>query len=100
LPDDELFAFAGLWENNKEFGESATIIPTSCNEATAAYHDRMPVILDKADWAVRLNPANSKEQLLSLIRPAPVDLLHTRPVSTMVNSPKNRSPECAAPLQM
>ena len=98
LEDDGLFAFAGLWETNKEFGESATIITTRCNAATAAYHERMPVILDRADWPIWLGPSSSKEQLLSLIKPAPVDLLSIRPVSTLVNSPKNQSPECVAPL--
>lgn len=99
LHDDGLFAFAGLWESNREFGESATIITTHCNEATAAYHDRMPVILDRADWAVWLGQSSSKEQLLSLIKPAPVDLLSIRTVSTLVNSPKNQTPECVAALR-
>jgi putative SOS response-associated peptidase YedK len=97
LPDDGLFAFAGLWERNKEFGESATIITTSCNDATAAYHDRMPVILDRADWAIWLAESSSKEQLQSLIKPAPADMLSIRPVSTLVNSPKNQAAECVAP---
>ena len=100
LEDDGLFAFAGLWESNKEFGESCTIITTSCNEQTAAYHDRMPVILDKADWPIWLGQSSSKEQLLSLIKPASLDLLAICPVSTLVNSPRNQFAECVAPLMI
>ncbi len=53
LPNDELFSFAGLWENwvNKQTGETCktyTIITTDANEQIAEIHNskkRMPVVL-------------------------------------------------------
>jgi hypothetical protein len=54
----------------------------------------MFMITDQSAIIIGIN-----ELLLSLIKPAPVDLLHIRPVSTTVNSVKNQSPECVAPLQ-
>ena len=47
--DDELFAFAGLWEEWKspegELIQTCTIITTEANELAADFHHRMPVIL-------------------------------------------------------
>lgn len=97
LHDKGLFAFAGLWEANKEFGESCTIITTSANGTLAPYHDRMPVIVDRADWQIWLANSSSKAQLESLVRPAPNDLLTTTPVSKTVNSPRHDGPECVEP---
>jgi putative SOS response-associated peptidase YedK len=65
-------------ESNREFGESATIITTRYKEAIAANYDQISVILDRADWMVWLGQSSSKEQLLSVIKPAPVDLLSIR----------------------
>ena len=98
LHDKGIFAFAGLWESNKEFGESCTIITTSANGTLAPYHDRMPVILDRSDWQTWLGESSSKGQLQSLVKPAPDDLLSVTPVSTAVNSPKHDGPECVEPL--
>lgn len=98
LHDKGIFAFAGLWESNKEFGESCTIITTSANGTLSPYHDRMPVILDRADWQAWLGDSSSKAQLQSLVKPAPDDLLSVTPVSTAVNSPKHDGPECVVPI--
>jgi putative SOS response-associated peptidase YedK len=50
LKDQPLFALAGLWERwteprSGEMFETYTIVTTAANEALAAVHDRMPVIL-------------------------------------------------------
>lgn len=103
--DDELLAFAGLWEWWKppaddagvqaEPIESFTIITTTPNEVMANLHDRMPVILDRADFTRWLDPANTDTaSLLSLLKPYPSELLRCWPVSTIVNAPKNDVPEC------
>jgi putative SOS response-associated peptidase YedK len=52
--DGGVMSFAGLWDRwkNPETGEpmiSCTIIVTDANELTRPIHDRMPVVLDKAD---------------------------------------------------
>ncbi len=96
-------AFAGLWEHwqspdGSEL-ESCTILTTGANEMMAPLHDRMPVILDPADyddWL--LSDGRNQETLQHLLRPADEDLLAAHPVSTFVNRPQNDAPECVAPL--
>jgi putative SOS response-associated peptidase YedK len=55
--DGSVLSFAGLWERwkNPETGEpvvSCTIIVTDANALTRPIHDRMPVLLDKVDFAL------------------------------------------------
>jgi putative SOS response-associated peptidase YedK len=78
--------FAGLWERwkNPETGEpviSCTIIVTDANALTRPIHDRMPVVLDRANIAPWLNGEAGTE----LLRPAAEDRLPMWPVSRRVN---------------
>ena len=53
-------AFAGLWARVKtEKGElhSFTIVTCPPNELARAFHDRMPIVLDRRAWAAWLDPA-------------------------------------------
>ena len=55
LRDEPLFALAGLWEWWRDPGtqqgvETYTIITTEANSLLAPLHDRMPVIVDAADY--------------------------------------------------
>ena len=101
--DEEPLAFAGVWEwwrsPEGEAVESFAIITTTPNEMMAGLHDRMPVILDSADFAPWLDPAQEdQKRLLGLLRPYPAELMVSRPVSTRVNSPRNDDPACILPL--
>ena len=99
-----LFAFAGLWERWKhpttsEILRSFAIITTSPNGVMAPIHDRMPVILDPADWARWLGEETaSKDDLLGLLKPAPDDTMRAYPISARVNSPKFDDESLLAPL--
>jgi len=98
---DEPLALAGLWESwqSAEDGtvESFTVITTTPNEMMARLHDRMPVILDAADFGAWLDPASQDAaRTAALLRPYPAELMVSRPVSTRVNSPRNEGPECLA----
>jgi len=90
--DGEPIGFAGLWERwhdrvSGEVVETCTIITCAPNELMAELHDRMPVILDPADYDRWLDPeAPGAEELL---RPCPAEWLEAVPVSTRVNSPAN-----------
>lgn len=70
-----MFAFAGLWERwrdpeTKEILRSCTIITTAVNELTAPIHDRMPVILDQADWSQWLGQSDVvSEELQGMLKP-------------------------------
>ena len=91
------FAFAGLWERwrapDGAVIDSFTIITTVANDLLRPIHDRMPVILDPADFGPWLE-AGGVERLV----PYTDAKLEAVPVSTRVNSPKHDDPACIAPL--
>lgn len=105
LKHEPLFAFAGLY-NEWKHPEAGTIIPTytiittDANEAMAAIHTRMPVILDRDYEDEWLNPDLSEPEhvmrQLQLIEPDEMDIY---PVSTAVNTPKNDTASVLKPLE-
>jgi len=102
-PDDQPLAFAGLWtiwRNPEVPGEelhSCTIITTEANSTMEPIHNRMPVILDQADWDQWLDPDNDDlDTLGKLLVPAPPKLIEVFPVSTDVNNVRNKGPELIA----
>ena len=105
MPDGSPVSIAGLWEHwqgsDGQVIESCSILTTSANELMAPIHDRMPVILSHEDHATWLNPKLTDGVLLQeLCRPCPSDILNAYPVSPMVNSPKNDSSDCIAPIRI
>jgi len=115
--DGDLLALAGLWEAwtpaagathegaragagwHDDWLLSCTVITTDANELVSPVHDRMPVILQRADWASWLSqePLDPLE-LDTLLKPAPADFLQSYPVSSAVNSGRADGPELMAPL--
>ena len=101
--DGEPFAMAGLWERwqdpEGEAIESCTVVVTDANALVSAIHDRMPVVLDPADYAAWLDPETKDiDRLRALLRPADPEPWELRPVSRRVNSPKNDGPELLEPV--
>jgi putative SOS response-associated peptidase YedK len=104
-PDGEPLAFAGLWEvwrGPDKQGDplrSCTIVTTSANETMQPLHDRMPVILPASAWEEWLDPANDDiETLGKLLVPAPPEIIVTHPVSTEVNTVRNKGAELIEPV--
>jgi len=100
--DGALFGFAGLWEAwRSEDGrevQSCTIVTTRANATLRRVHDRMPVILDAADYAAWLDPGQrDAERLRELLAPCPEEWLVLQTVGLRVNNPRNDDPECVAP---
>jgi len=95
-PDDQPFAFAGVWEQYEEPSgdtrETVTIITTDANEVVADVHDRMPVILEESDEETWLT-ASDEEMLQGVLDPYPADQMRAYPVSKKVNNPANDSTE-------
>jgi putative SOS response-associated peptidase YedK len=95
----KIFAFAGLWDSWKdptgEMIQTCTILTTMPNALLADIHDRMPMILNPADYDVWLNSGNT-EAVLKLLRPFNGQM-RGFPVSTRVNFVQNDDPECATP---
>jgi putative SOS response-associated peptidase YedK len=50
LPNEEVFAVAGLWRDTPEWGSAYTMVMTEACIHVADVHDRMPVILRREDW--------------------------------------------------
>jgi putative SOS response-associated peptidase YedK len=97
LRGEKPFAFAGLWERWRgpdrsadEPLESCTIVTTTANELCGPFHDRMPVILEPADYDLWLDPSVSEcEKLLPLLSSFPADQMQTRQVNPRVNNVRN-----------
>jgi len=101
------FGFAGLYETWRPRPESPlqrevqtyTIITTEPNELMKPIHNRMPVIMPEKAEDLWLDPKiDNIPTLRSLLRPYPEGEMEVYEVSTLVNSPKNNTPECIAPV--
>lgn len=101
-------AIAGLLEAWKqpETGQwlrTSSIITTDASSDIAQVHIRMPVLLEKSEWATWLNPAIGKtsddlELLQSYLHPAPLGTVVIDKVATAVNSIRNNGPEMITPI--
>lgn len=98
LTSGEVFAFAGLWDTwsdpkTKTAMTSCTIITTTPNRLLASIHDRMPVILPRESEMAWLSEGLSPEQACAFLKPYPATEMNASPVSALVNSPSNDTPE-------
>lgn len=98
LKSEELFTFAGLWDEwaDKSTGEvlhTFTIITTGANDIVKPIHDRMPVMLSLEAEELWLDDNEPQEELLSLLEPYRAEEMKAYPVSQLVNSPVNNVPE-------
>lgn len=98
--DETPMAFAGLWESwhdleEDETLETCTILTTAANHFMSEIHDRMPVMLTAAGTSDWLDPSlRDAEKLKTWLVPAPEDWLVRVPVATLVNNPRNETPDC------
>jgi putative SOS response-associated peptidase YedK len=99
-----VFAFAGLWEHwegRDEVVESCSIIVTGANDTVRPVHDRMPVIIEPADYVQWLDPEiQDTGQLRHLLHPCPADEMTACPVSRRVNNPVNNDAHCIEPVDV
>jgi putative SOS response-associated peptidase YedK len=86
LKDQPLFAFAGVWERwerQDKVIESCTLLTTIPNDLMREVHNnkpRMPVIIDKEDFELWLDPSITKrERLEPLFAPYPEQKMVARP---------------------
>ena len=98
-----VLAFAGLRERwrSRDAGaeplQTFTIVTTAPNRTVAPLHDRMPVVLPPTAWDAWLDPQTAIADALTLLAPAPDDLLDARAVTTRVNRVEHDDPGCLAP---
>jgi putative SOS response-associated peptidase YedK len=105
VKEGQLFAFAGLWERWKDptgrLIESCSILTTTPNAVTSSVHDRMPVILDRADYDLWLDPGMTNVETVSeILKPYDARSMRCYPVSTWVNHIANDDEGCSTPVQL
>ncbi len=97
--DGNPLGLAGLWATWRDPAtgtatRSFTILTTGPNELIAPLHDRMPVILDRADWDGWLDTSGAApEDLLAMLGPCSPDLLEVFAVRPLVNDVRREGPE-------
>mgnify|MGYP000126006630 FL=1 len=96
-PDQQLFAFAGLWEyweHDRETVYSCTIITTTANQLINPIHSRMPVIISHNNinhWLDKQAPRETTQQLLASDG---YDGMALKQISDWVNSPSHNDKNC------
>ena len=103
-PDGDLFAFAGVWaalpaRDGSGDLHSCAIVTCEPNELIRPIHDRMPVILSPTHEARWLEPELAEGDLLSLLVPAPEELLGAREVIDAVNDVREDGPHLLEPRE-
>ena len=103
--EGELFAFAGLWDGWRDASgqwiRSCSILTTTPNAVTSQIHDRMPVILQKHEYDVWLDPAMTNvEELRHLLQPCEAFVMRVYPVSTRINQVANDDEACSGRIEV
>ena len=103
LRDGSPLSFAGIWEQwrspSGENLETCAFLTTAANSLMATIHERMPVILHPGDFQLWLDRSVvDPHALMPLYQPYPADLMQEWVVSSIVNSPRNQSQSCIAPI--
>lgn len=101
--DGNLMGMAGIWEAwqgpEGDAVECCAILTTAANGLVAAIHDRMPVILDPADFGAWLDvDGTSAAEVSAMARPCSDDILTSYEVSRLVNNARNDQPACCEPI--
>jgi putative SOS response-associated peptidase YedK len=98
--DGDPVVFAGIWEDwSSPDGEELhtfSTITTDANRQLAALQDRMPVILEKADWPLWLGEVEGN--VTALLGPLSEDTLRVWHVDKRVGNVRNNGPELIEPL--
>jgi putative SOS response-associated peptidase YedK len=98
-------AFAGLWSVwpdplSGDWIRTCAVITTEANALVARLHDRMPVVLESADWSAWIDVGRpDASRLRELLHPAPSEDLELVAVSSRVNSPSNEGPALIEPVE-
>ena len=103
MKDRSVFGFAGLWEKwtDKASGEtirSCTIITTEPNKLCAPIHNRMPAILDPADYEQWLGErATSNNALQAMLKPFPAKQMECFKIGKRIGNVKYDEPSVVNP---
>ena len=91
--DGEPLALGGIWSGWKgptgEVVRSFAVVTTAANATMRQLHDRMPLVVEPADWPAWLGETDADPA--ALLRPAAEDVLRLWPVSRAVNNARNNN---------
>jgi putative SOS response-associated peptidase YedK len=102
LVDEQIMSLAGIWDTwlpgSKRERSSFSILTTAANAFMREIHNRMPVILGRADEEEWLDPEVHEQSVLQrMFKPCPSEWLTAVEVSPLVNSAKNNGPDVLQP---
>jgi putative SOS response-associated peptidase YedK len=100
--DGDPVAFGGIWEAwrspERERLQTFATITTDANDLLAPIQDRMPVIIEKADWPVWLGEAEGDPA--AMLRPAPYGVLRVWKVDRKLGNVRNDGPDLIKPISL
>ena len=101
LLNEELFAFAGLWEEYEDdegdIVHTFTIVTTQANSTLQSIHERMPVILTRETEGLWLDKTADPAQLGDILQPYNRDATRFYTVSAKVNHATTDEPSLIKP---
>jgi putative SOS response-associated peptidase YedK len=104
MKDDQPFGLGGVWRrwrfpDRKSEMDKFAIITVEPNElfADATGHGRMPLIVAKCDWQRWLEPSNSDQPSVDLLRPFDSELMKAWRVDERINSVNNNDAALSDP---
>lgn len=102
--DEDLYAFAGIWDIWEDDAgtmvKTYSIITVDSNQEMSVVHDRMPVVLHRADEAAWLELSNdSRERLERLLFPSEDGRFEMYEVSKDVNDPHHNDRSLLTPVK-
>jgi putative SOS response-associated peptidase YedK len=101
VTDQEVFSFAGLWEEFEDESETIqhtfTMITVPSSELVAPASERMPVILDKLREEIWLSENISEADLFLVLSSYPSSKMSVYTVSPQISNPENDYPSIILP---
>lgn len=100
LKGDRPFVMAGVYEKPTASRPATfAILTTQPNALMTRIHDRMPVILDADKAREWLRPGEvTAQKVAELAAPHAAEEMEAVPISSLVNSPRNETPEILTPV--
>lgn len=98
--DSDVLVMAAVWQDwttaEGDLLRCCALVTTAANKAMSQIHHRMPVILEKDDWALWLGEAG--HGAATLMRASDEDALQMHRVDRAVNSNRAAGPDLVTPL--
>lgn len=95
--DGAPLVFAAIWQDWGDLGATAAIVTTAANTAMSRIHHRIPVVVERNDWALWLGEGG--HGAATLMHAPEEDTLAFHRVDTAVNSNRAQGPQLIEPIE-